>query len=313
MQVRQQVERRLEQWWDPVARTTPATLVAGVVRTSMRHRVTGLAGEAAFFTVLSLPPLLLGLVGAVGFAGEVIGRDAVDKLHQAILVASSAVLSQQSVVEVVQPTVEDVLTTGQAGVSIAGFAVAAWSGSRALGVYIDTITVLYGLSGYRGVVRQRLLSILLYAVGMLLGIALLPLMVVGPNVLGHLLPNLGGLAHWVYWLVVLVLSTAFLNTLYYLSVPVRTPWRENIPGAAVALVLWIAGSVALRAYLDLTIQNSPFYGSLAAPIAVLLWLYVTALAVLLGATVNAELDRLDPRRRTAHTRAEAETALSRSA
>ncbi|WP_249123996.1 YihY/virulence factor BrkB family protein [Saccharopolyspora erythraea] len=305
-QLRRTVMWRLGRWRAQVERTGVARLAIGVVRTSARHRITGLAGEAAFFAVLSLPPLLLGLVGTIGYLGDVIGRDTVASVHGAILVASAAVLSPQGVAEIVEPTLDQVLTTGQAGISVVGFAVAVWSGSRALGVYIDTISVLYGLSGYRGLVRQRLMSVLLYTVGLLVGIALLPLMVVGPNVLMHLLPGMDALVHGLYWPAVLVLSAAFLSTLYYMSVPVHTPWRENLPGAAAALLVWIAGSAVLRAYLAVTIQSSPFYGALSAPIAVLLWLYVTALAILIGAAINAELDRLNPARTTARTRAEAE-------
>lgn len=290
-------------WWKRLIRTPAARLLWATVGTCTRHRITGLAGEAAFFALLSLPPLLLGVVGTLGYLGGVLGRDTVGRAQQAILGTASTVLSPQSVDEVVAPTLREVLTTGRAGIVSVGFLVALWSGSRALNVYIDTITLLYGLAGHRGVVRQRLLSILLYTVGLLTGVALLPLAAAGPDVLVQLLPDLDALVHGLYWPTVLLLAIGFLTTLYALSVPVRTPWREHLPGAALALLVWILGSIALRFYLATTIQHSPLYGSLAAPVAVLLWLYVTALAVLIGAAVNAELDRLRPRRQTARARA----------
>ncbi|GAA4837749.1 YihY/virulence factor BrkB family protein [Saccharopolyspora rosea] len=300
---------RSARWW--LTESAPARLVAGTVRTGSQQRITGLAGEAAFFAVLSLPPLLLGLVGLLGYLAEALGRDTVGPVREALLTSSTTVLSPQVVTTAVQPTLDEVLGRGRAGLSIAAFVVALWSGSRVLDVYIDTITVLYGLSGYRGVVRQRLMSALLYTVGLVVGVALVPLVVVGPDVAARLLPGLGALAHLVYWPVVLLLSVAFLSTLYHLAIPVRTPWLENLPGAVVALAAWIGGSIALRAYLGLSLQHSPVYGSLAAPVAVLLWFYVTSLAVLVGATINAELDHLRPHRTTARTRAAAETELAR--
>ena len=98
---------------------------------------------------------------------------------------------------------------------------------------------------------------------------------------------------------------AFLTSLYHVSVPVRTPWRRDLPGAAVALVIWIVGSVLLRIYLDTSVDSTSAYGSLAAPIAVLFWLYVTALAVLIGAGLNAVVDKLWPFVPTARARRQA--------
>src|SRR6266545_78989 len=69
-----------------------------------------------------------------------------------------------------------------------------------------------------------------------------------------------------------------------------------MPGAILALLIWVGGSFLLRFYLGATIEGPSVYGSLAAPVAVLLWLYVTALAVLIGAAVNAEVDRIWIRR-----------------
>jgi membrane protein len=105
-----------------------------------------------------------------------------------------------------------------------------------------------------------------------------------------------------YWPTVLLLSVAFLTTLYHVSVPVRSPWREDIPGALVALVMWVLGSVLLRLYITNTVEGPTIYGSLAAPVAVLLWIGVSAFAVLVGAAVNAAIDHVWPSVATAAAR-----------
>lgn len=105
-----------------------------------------------------------------------------------------------------------------------------------------------------------------------------------------------------YWPVVIILSVAFLTTLYHVSVPVRSPWIEDVPGALVALAMWVLGSFLLRIYLTSTVEGPTIYGSLAAPVAVLLWIGVSAFAVLVGAAVNAAIDRVWPAAATAAAR-----------
>jgi membrane protein len=86
-------------------------------------------------------------------------------------------------------------------------------------------------------------------------------------------------------------------------VPVRTSWWREVPGAVVALVIWILGSFLLRFYLVGSMSGVSVYGSLAASIALLAWLYVAALAVLIGAALNAEIDKTWPSADTARARA----------
>src|SRR5690606_23248305 len=108
-----------------------------------------------------------------------------------------------------------------------------------------------------------------------------------------------------YWPVVIVLCVIFLATLYHLSVPVRTNWSFNLPGAVFSLVAWIAGSSLLRWVLTATAsESSSVFGPLAAPIAVLMWFYLLSSSVLVGAVVNAVFDTVFPQSSTARARLE---------
>jgi membrane protein len=118
-----------------------------------------------------------------------------------------------------------------------------------------------------------------------------------PELVADALPEGLAVLNALYWPTLILVSIVFLTTLYHLSVPVRTSWRSDLPGAALALLIWILGALALRWTLSTAIGGGSLYGPLTAPIAVLLWLYVTALAVLIGAALNAEIDRLYPRER----------------
>jgi len=95
--------------------------------------------------------------------------------------------------------------------------------------------------------------------------------------------------------VVLLGSVCMLATLYHLSVPARTRWRADLPGAAITVAMWVGGSVLLRLVLSKSIGSTTIYGPLAAPIAFLIWLYVISIAVLIGAAFNSGVDDTFPR------------------
>ncbi|MEV0038052.1 YihY/virulence factor BrkB family protein [Streptomyces sp. NPDC050804] len=279
-------------------------LLKDTVNSCIEYRVLGLAAEAAFFTLLSLPPLLLGLIGLLGYVDDWTSTATVASIEKNILSAVGTVLSDRGVNQIAKPLLKDITHGGRPDVISLGFAIALWSGSRAVNVFVDTITVMYGLDGRRGIVATRLLAFLLFLVALLIGAVVLPLAVVGPDRVVELVPWGTAVVSVLYWPVVILLSIAFLTTLYHVSVPARSRrWLEDVPGALVALAMWVLGSFLLRIYLTSTVEGLTIYGSLAAPIAVLLWIGVSAFAVLVGAAVNAATDRVWPSVATAAARA----------
>lgn len=222
-------------------------------------------------------------------------------------------LSDSSITQVVQPLLRQVFDQTRPDLISIGFLLSLWSGSRALYIFIDTITVMYGLDGKRGIVKTRLMSLGLYLGALVIGSLVLPLLMAGPELVTNAVPESGGLINAAYWPFAILLLIVSLTTLYHLAVPVSTPWREDIPGALVALVVLVFCSVALRLYLVSSIEGHSVYGSLAAPVAVLLWIFVVALAVLIGAAMNAAIDRRWPTLETADARAENERAHEEAA
>lgn len=272
-------------------------IVRATTNAGVDYRVTGLAGEAAFFALLSLPPFVLGLIGVLAKLGTWLGERKIAQIESWVVDQAGVLFTKDAVEKVVKPLIADVLNDNASKVSIIslGFLLSLWSGSRALYVYVDLISVAYGLGEERGIVRTRLMSFGLYIVGLVIGIIVMPVLVIGPTLLKDALPaEYAVLIDVTYWPVVVVGSVLFLTVLYHVSVPVRTKWYRELPGAVLALFLWIVCAAVLRAVLAAWFSPVSIYGSLAAPIAVLLWLYITALAVLIGAILNAEVDRLWP-------------------
>jgi membrane protein len=269
-----------------------------------RYRVTGLAAEAGFFALLSLPPLLLGLVGSIGYLGNWVGTDVVDQVRQQIIDGSSQVLTSDVVNDVIKKTLNDVFTGGRFDIISIGFLIALWSGSRALNVFIDTISIMYGLGGKRGIIRTRALSFSLYVAAVVVGSVVVPLVLVGPTLLGKLLPEQVDFLNSLYWPVATLLSVLSLTSLYHISAPVRSPWRRDLPGALLSITIWFLGSYVVRWIIEVSVGGTSIYGPLAAPIVLMIWLYVLSIAVLIGAALNAAIEEIWPSRDVARAREE---------
>jgi membrane protein len=159
-----------------------------------------------------------------------------------------------------------------------------------------------------------MLSFSFYVLGLLTGIITIPLVVAGPTLVDRMLPDRLNVLNTLYWPVVVLLCVVFTATLYHVSVPVRTSWRYNLPGAALTLAIWVVGSAILRWFLTVSASGSTsIYGPLAAPIAVMIWLYILAIAVLIGAALNASFDQLWPESGPARARIELMRRLRRRA
>ena len=262
-------------------------------RLCLRYRITGLAAEAAFWILLSLPALALSIVGVLGYLHAQLGTARALRLEHNLTNAAGTVLSQRAVRQTVAPALHSMLTSGHADVVSIGFLIALWSGSRALNVAIDTITVASGQNGLRGIVRTRLLAFGLYLPALLLGAATMPLLLVGTELLSGIAPAAAAVLSPLAWPAVAAALVVFLSTLYHLALPDRRRWRAGLPGALVALAVWAAGSALLRLYLhgsqtgQYGATGAAGFGRIAATAAILLWLYITALAVLIGAVFNA--------------------------
>ena len=248
------------------------------------------------------PPLIFGLAGSIYFIVRRVDPDQIDYLRERIIELSGQVLTQESVHEVVVPTMNRVLQEPRFDVVSVGFVLALWSGSRALNVFVDTITIMYGLGGRRGIVRTRMLSFTLYVIGLVVGVIVLPLVLAGPRLVDKALPESADLLNPFYWPIVIVLSIAFLTTLYHLSVPVRTSWRYDVPGAVLAFMIWVLGAICCgspwrrrgRRSTGRWRRRSPCCSGSTSP----------SLAVLIGAAVNAAFDRVFPEPSTSGARLE---------
>jgi membrane protein len=239
-----------------------------------------LAAGVAFYGLLALVPALIALVSIYGLLADPaeISRHVGDLLGAA----------PGEVRDLVREQLESITgrSDSKAGIGAAvGIVVALWSASSGMKHLLDALNAAYDEEEGRGFVRVRGLSLLFTAgaVAFLLaaffGVAIVPALVNGPLGL-------------IRWPLLAVAFAAALSVLYRYGPSRDKPdWRWASPGAVAATVLWLAGSGLFSLYVTNFGKYGETYGSLGSVVVVLLWLFLTAAAVIFGAELDAELER----------------------
>lgn len=278
----------------------PVELAVRTVRDAAEDRVLGLAAEISFYVVLSLAPLLLGVVALAGIIGDAMGADVQASVIAAVRDVSLAIFEFDTVNEDVVPLVRDLVSEGDTRVVSFGFLVTVFAASRALRALVRAITLAYDLESARSGAAQFLRGILLTIAGFVLSLVVVPVIVAGPGLGERVVEWLGVSSDvdtvWrvAYWPLAFVLLTLFVTVLYHQATPWRTPLLRDVPGALLATTLGLLASVGLRLYSASAFGGASVYGPVAAPLALLVWLYAQSLALLLGAELNAEIEKMWP-------------------
>nr|WP_232541416.1 YihY/virulence factor BrkB family protein [Nocardia bovistercoris] len=261
------------------------------------------SAAAAFWQTMSLAPLLLGVLGSLGYVGGWFGPDTVEIVRTKIIVFSRDLFSPSVVSDLIEPTVTDVLGRGRGAVVSVGFVLSLWAGSSAMATFVDSIVEAHDQQDARHPVWQRIFALLLYVVFLIAAVFILPLVALGPVIIGRVLPD-----SWLepglrlldsfYYPGVGLLLIIGLTTLYKFALHRSLPWLRLFGGALVAGVFFMAASEGLRRYLGWVTETGVTYGALATPIAFLLFTYFLGFAVILGAEFNAAVQEFWPARVT---------------
>lgn len=257
--------------------------VKAVFRAAVSDDIAGEAAKVAFFLFLSLFPLIIVLFGLTGLIG---GEDAFTWVmgHLRTLLPSGPT-------EYMEDFVREVTTVPRPGILSAGALLLLWSASSGVATLADGLDAMYDAREPRGWLRKRGLSILLLVALSVLLTTGAALVVAGPE-LADLL-GIGWVGTPLGWLGAYGLLLLLLWLLYYI-LPTRDQahaWKECLVGAAVGSVAWLAVTGVFRLYVSSFGRYSETYGAVGAVMVTLLWLYLTAMAILLGGEVAAVLER----------------------
>ncbi|TWH73491.1 YihY/virulence factor BrkB family protein [Modestobacter roseus] len=294
---------RVAGWPAPIR--IPLHVLGRTVAKAWNDRILGLSAEAAFWQILSVPPLLIGLLGSLGYLSSWIGREAVEQVEAELVAASAQALTEGVVADLVQPTLNDILGSGRLEIVSLGFLISLWAGSSATATFMNTIVIAYDQRDVRGPIRTRLKALWLFVVGLVIAVFTLPLLVLGRGTLVDLLPadwqgTATVLVNAVYWPLVVIGLVLALTSFYHVILPRRIPWHRHLPGGLFAVAFFIAAAVVLRGYVADILTTALPYGALAAPIAALLYCFLLGFSMLLGAELNATIEARWPAPRKRH-------------
>ena len=186
--------------------------------------------------------------------------------------------------------------------TVVGLVLALWSVTGAMTGYMTAVNIAFGCKDRRRFVRKRLVALLM---GGCIGVAFLlvaGLLMFGPQIEKRIgpavgMPHLVATLWWVaQWPILAAGLLAAFATMLYLGPAADRRWRFVSPGAVVAMVIWLAVSGLFAVYTASFGSYDKTWGSLSAVIVMLTWLWLSALALLFGAEIDAQIERASDRR-----------------
>jgi membrane protein len=253
--------------------------------------VFGRAAQLSYYFLLALFPLLLVLINLLGYVAQP-GTG-----FRKQLISYLAALMPSSAVTLVSTTLDEISAASGTGKFSLGLLAALWAASNGMGAISQTLNTAYNVKETRPWWRVRLVSVLLTVALAVLIIAALAIVLYGGSI-GTALGNRYGFNSlfttvWniLQWPIALGFVLATFNLIYNFAPDLSSKRRRWFtPGAVVGVALWLLISSGFRVYLRYFDSYSLTYGSLGAVIVLMLWFYLTGVAILIGGEVNCEAD-----------------------
>jgi membrane protein len=268
-------------------------IVVRAGKSSLQDHVTNLAAALAYYGFLAIPAILLIAVSVFSLVADADGvRTIVDKL-EGVVPQEALTLIQDSLTRLTETT------SGSSIVMlVVGLAFALWTVTGAMDTLMWALNSAYGREETRGFVERRLIALAMVLLMLVAFVLVFGLLVLGPSLSGWIGSAVGmeAVVKLVWWtaqwpILILGLLLSFA-TIYYLGPNVDHPrWQFVAIGPVVSVLIWLVASGAFAFYVSRFGSYNKAWGSLAAVIIMLTWLWISALALLFGAEVNAEAER----------------------
>jgi membrane protein len=259
---------------------------------SIADDIMSLAAQLAYYFFLSLFPLLLFLVSLASFFPV---ANLVDETVKYLGRATPP-----DVIKFLLDQIHQISESDDGGILTFAFLFTIWSSSGAMMSIISTMNTAYDIDESRPWWKTRLI-----AVGLTVGLAVFilvsfALVIAGPTLAEQVATamHLGPVFEWTWkilqWPVVFALVAAAIVIIYYYAPDAEQHWVWIVPGAVLATLLWLVISLGFKIYLANWGDYNETYGALAGVIILLLWFYLSGLAILVGAELNAEIEHASP-------------------
>ena len=247
----------------------------------------GISAQLAYYFALALFPALLFIVALASYLPYDVVNDAV---------AALAPIAPQEVLTIIRKQLESIVTGEATGLLTIGILGALWSSSGAMTSIVSALNTAYDIPETRPWWKVRLVAIGLTIALVIFVLFSFTLVVAGPDAGRYLtewlgLPNfLDTVWRLVRWPLVFILATGGIAIVYYYAPNAEQDWVWVTPGSIVATLFWIVFSMGFRFYVTRVGDLAATYGALAGAAILLLWLYLSGLALLIGGELNSEIE-----------------------
>ncbi len=253
--------------------------------------VWGRSAQLAYYFLLALFPLLIFLTATLGLM-----LDAGAGLRGALFNYLSEVMPG-SAFQLVDTTMSEITGASGAGKLSFGLLATLWVASNGMGAITQALNTSFDVKESRPWWKQRLVAIVLTIALSVLVITALLLMLWGGRAADFLAAHyqLGGFFPFAWktlqWPIILAFMVTSFALIYYYAPDLKDQnWKWLTPGSAIGVALWLLVSFGFKIYLHFFDSYSTTYGSLGAVIVLMLWLYLTGAAILIGSEINAEIE-----------------------
>jgi len=272
-------------------------LTTRTYREVMADDCLGLAAQLAYYFFLALFPALLMLVAIVSFLPIVGLLDAITGTLARVAPTDVLSIIQDQILKIAHEKNGGLLTIGMLG--------AIWSTSAGVDAIIGTLNKAYDVQESRPWWKVKLIAISLTVALALFIVVSFGLVMVGPTLAERIAEwaHLGPVFEWSWkilqWPLVFLLVTSGVGLIYAFAPDVVQEWFWITPGAIVATTLWLAISLGFKFYVARFGSYNATYGVIGGVIVLMLWFYLSSLAVLIGAELNAEIEHASAARKIA--------------
>jgi len=248
------------------------------------------SAQAGFWSVLSLPPLLLGMLGSLAYIAPLFGPETLQTIEDRLISTSGNFFSKNVVTEIIEPTITDIVQNARGEVASVGFVISLWAGSSAISAFVDSVVEAHDQTELRHPVRQRFFALFLYIVVLMFVIVAAPFVALGPQKIAEFIPDSWDrVLQFGYYPALAVCLVAAITVLYRVALPKPLPTHRLVLGAVLATTVFLVAAFGLRVYLSYITRTGYTYGALATPIALLLFAFFLGFAIMIGAELNAAI------------------------
>jgi membrane protein len=270
---------------------TWAELIRKTINETIADRVPGISAELAYYFLLALAPAIVFVAALASFFPGALIQESIARLSGVVPTGA---------LEVIREQLQNIASGQNGGVLTFGLLLALWSSSAAIVGVTEALNRAYDIEEARPWWKVRLTAMLLTIALAVFVVVAFALVLIGPTLIDQLAARFGlsqlTATTWkvLQWPLVFAIVATGIGLIFYLAPDAEQEWEWITPGAVLATILWLIASLVFKIYVSNFADYNATYGSLGGVIVLMLWFYISAFAILVGAEMNAEIEHASP-------------------